>query len=215
VEQSITKTAESDLIDVVFARDTWRLVMGLPPLASADWLHLLRVPLPPDKKTRKTTGDIDILTMPPSMPSEAVAAEAKLVRVGADSFYTISPNGLANWQQGIEQANRLAVHGFHCVYIYMFVLVDSRANNGGEWTYKGATPELDLRISDAMHLDQIDNRVGVVENRFVQPVDRAPFELGTAQSSVLRTAVPASQSDELTEWVRNQFARPPSNERCS
>jgi hypothetical protein len=211
VEQSITATVESDLIDVVFARDTWRLVMGLPPLASGDWPHRLRVPLPADKTTGKTTGDVDILAMPPWMPDKAIAAEAKLVRVGADAFYTIEPNGLANWQQGIKQANRLAALGFHGVYIYMFVLVDSRANNKGEWTYKDTTPRLDERISDAMHLDQIDNRVGVVENRFVQPVDRTAFEFGTAQSSILRMATPLSQSDKLTEWVRSEFARPPYN----
>jgi hypothetical protein len=215
VEQSITATSEAELIDVVFARDTWRLVMGLPPLASGDWLHRLRVPLPRLKKATKTAGDIDILAMPPARPDRATAAEAKLVRVGADAFYTIGPNGLSNWQQGIKQANRLAAHGFHCVYLYMFVLVDSRANNRGEWTYKGTTPGLDERISDAIHLDQIDARVGVVENRFVQPVDRAPFEFGTAQSSIVRMATSVAQPDEITDWVRREFARPPSNERCS
>jgi hypothetical protein len=211
VEQSITATSEAELIDVVFARDTWRLVMGLPPLASSDWPHRLRVPLPRAKKATKTSGDIDILTMPPALPDRAIAAEAKLVRVGADAFYTIEPNGLSNWQQGIKQANRLAAHGFHCVYLYMFVLVDSRANNSGAWTYKGASSQLDERISQAMHLDRIDTRVGVVENRFVQPVDRTPFEFGTAQSSIIRMATSVAQPDEVTGWVRSEFARPPSN----
>ncbi len=130
----------------------------------------------------------------------------KCVRIPGAAFKTIEPNGLANWRKGIAQANRSARLGFHKVYLYMFMLIDSRENNRGQWMYAGATPELLERVRSALHLEDLDPRIGVVQNEFVQPVDRAPFMTGTASSQILRMAEPQTQPEPLTAWVQAKFA---------
>jgi hypothetical protein len=125
--------------------------------------------------------------------------------VAESAFRTGEPNGLANWLKGIGQANRLAQRGFSQVYIYLFVAIDSRANNEGRFTYKGATPELLERIRSALQLERLDPRIGFVENAFVQPVDRPPFELGTTSSSIVRMATRVEQPPDVTKWVEAQF----------
>ena len=205
---SVTKITESELTDRIFADHTWRVVLGLPPRADHTWLHRLRVTLPSHERKGRSRGDVDILAMPPKRPDAAVAAEVKCVRVPASSFKTLEPNGLKNWQKGIQQANRLEELGFHQVYIYLFMVIDSREHNGGEWTYSGATPELLERVRSSLDLGKLHPRVGMVENQFVQPVDRPPLELGTAASNIVRMAGAVSQPDGLTAWVRDQFTPP-------
>ena len=208
MEDSITDVPEANVVDRVFEAPTWRLTMGLPPLADHSWPHRLRSELPVDPLTGRQRGDIDILTMPPASPKAAVAIEAKCVRVPASAFKTIEPNGLSNWRKGITQANKSAGLGFHKVYLYMFLLIDSREHNAGERLYRGATPELLERVYSALRLGELDPRVGVVQNQFVQPFDRPPFITGMASSQILRFATEVEQTEEITAWVTEQFRAP-------
>jgi hypothetical protein len=181
--------------------------MGLPPLADYTWPHCLRSELPVDPVTGRQRGDIDILTMPPASPNAAVAIEAKCVRVPPIAFKTIEPNGLSNWRKGISQANKSAALGFHKVYLYMFLLIDSREQDNRSF-FRGATPELMERVHSALRLSELDPRVGVVENQFVQPFDRPPFMTGGASSQILRFATEVEQPAEITAWVTEQFRAP-------
>jgi hypothetical protein len=204
-ERSITEFREADLVDRVFDNPKLRLAIGLPPLASLDWLHRLAVQLPPDTRGRQR-GDIDILAIPPSSPEQSVAIEVKCVRVSASAFWTNEPNGLGNWPEGIAQANRLAERGFHQVYLYLFASVDSRTNNEGRLSYAGATPQLRERIRSSLQLGRLNPRIGMVENYFTQPIDEPAFEIGTSQMEIIKMAEAIEQPEAVTQWVAEQFS---------
>lgn len=80
-------------------------------------------------------GDVDILLARLDRPDRSIAIEVKRIKVGRRAFETGKINRATAIQEGVEQANRLARVGFHHVYLYAIVLVDSREHNRGEWTY--------------------------------------------------------------------------------
>jgi hypothetical protein len=110
-------------------------------------------------------------------------------------------NKLQEFEKGVQRANRLAQIGFWQVYLWVFVLVDSRKQNAGRITYAGPTPKLSAQIKRVISAQQLHERVGLDHHEFVQPMDYEPLDIGTFGSDLLRLATAVSQPPEVTAWV--------------
>lgn len=170
-------------------------MVGMPtkplPFLSVD---LRRTPL-------AVETDVDLLFVDRHAPWSAVAIEAKRIKVQASTFSSGTPNKLHEYEKAVEQANQLSRVGFAQVYLYVFVVVDSRQRNAGRVAYDGLTSELRGRIDAVVSLEKLDPRVGLVELELVQPMDHPPLSVGAGGTSLRRLATPAEQPAELTRWL--------------
>ena len=146
-------------------------------------------------------GDIDILVIPRGAPEEATAIHVKKFKVGRKAVRTGRPNRLDKFREGVWQANDLARLGFAQVYLWVFVVVDTREQNAGRFAYDGPDSLLRSRIQQAISVVGLEPRVGLMEFDWVQPMDRAPFEFGTHGGHLRRLAKPVPQDPPLTAWL--------------
>ena len=146
-------------------------------------------------------GDADIVLCEPDHPSVATAIEVKRIKVSGAAFKTGRPNKLHEYDKAVKQANRLARVGFAQVYLYVIVVVDSRENNEGRYTYNGLTAELRAKIEAIFSLEQLESRIGLVRHEFVQSMDHPPLELGTYSGRLIRPAQEVPQSAAVTAWI--------------
>lgn len=169
-------------------------------------------------------GDVDILVVPREAPDESTAIQVKRfkAKVSIDDAHAGHPERMrALFAKGVEQANELARIGFSQVYLWIFIAVDTREQNRGRYTYDGADhrgyPDhpkgpshrspLDARIRNAISPAGLNLRVGLMTAEWVQPMDRAPFELGTYSGQLMRLAERACQPSELTAWLQTVAAQ--------
>jgi hypothetical protein len=151
-------------------------------------------------------GDIDILIVPREHPEWSTAVQVKRFPV------KVTENG-HSWQRermqrlfkkGVTQANYAARDvGFSQVYLWTFVLADTRWQNGGRYTYDGPDSALRSEIEYVMSPVHLDRRVGMMSFEWVQPMDRPPLELATYGGHLRNLAVRQAQPPELTEWLRS------------
>jgi hypothetical protein len=151
-------------------------------------------------------GDADLLFVEPNAPEAAVAVEAKRIKVHGPTFKSGKPNKLHEYAKAVEQANQLARLGFAQVYLYVFVVVDSREHNAGRYTFDGLTPELRAVIDAVVSLKDLDSRVGLAVYELNQPMDHAPLTTGDGGIHLQRLATPAQQPVELTRWLAQLVA---------
>ena len=151
-------------------------------------------------------GDVDVLLCAPDRPSVATAIEVKRVKIGASAFRSGQPNKLREYRKAVRQANLLVKVGFAQVYLYVIVVVDSRENNDGRYTYDGPTPELHAAVESTISLEKLEPRVGLVRYEFVQSMDHPPLTLGTSGGSLARLAQAAPQRTDVTTWVAGLVA---------
>jgi hypothetical protein len=98
--------------------------------------------------------------------------------------------------------------GFSQVYLWIFVLVDSRRRNNGRVTYDGLTPALSKRIEETITTRGLDTRVGLIHHEFVQPMDQEPLDVGVFGGHLIRLAREDPQSAEVTAWVERMSYSP-------
>jgi hypothetical protein len=148
-------------------------------------------------------GDIDILRCPMLRPDLATAIQVKRVKVSADALITGQPNKLSGLKKGVEQSNRLADLGFHQVYFYVFVVVDSRELNVGKFAFEGSTKEIKslLEREIGMAATALRPTVGLYVCEFTQPMDDVPLTTGAFGGRLVRLAQHRAQPDELTAWT--------------
>lgn len=151
-------------------------------------------------------GDADLLFVEPKAPEAAVAVEAKRIKVHGRAFETARPNKLHEYAKAVEQANQLARIGFAQVYLYVFVVVDSREHNAGRYTFDGLTPELRAVVAAVVSLKDLDPRVGLAMYDLNQPMDHPPLTTGDGGIQLERLATPAAQPPELTRWLAELVA---------
>lgn len=147
-------------------------------------------------------GDIDILGVSPQAPEAATAIQVKRVKVPAKAFRSGKPNKVAAIEELHRQATLLATLGFHQVFSYAIVVVDSRENNGGEFTFDGLTPELRSTIECAMTLEGLHSNAGFIHFEICQPVDDWPLDTGTFSGQIRRMPTPQIQSQAVTRFVQ-------------
>jgi hypothetical protein len=179
------------------------------PLSRADLLGVRGMPTDPlmfqALDLRDTPGsvqtDVDLLFLKTNAPEAAVAIEVKRIKVHAPTFASGIPNKLQEYEKAVGQVNLLASVGFAQVYLYVFVVVDSRHHNAGRVTYAGLTPQLEARIDAVISLLNLDARIGLVVHELVQPMDHPPLTVGAGGMELRRLATPAHQPAELTQWL--------------
>jgi hypothetical protein len=155
-------------------------------------------------------GDIDILVIPHGQPELSTAIQVKRfeanVRVDASGEDEVEGGYPERFRKlmakGIKQANRTKLLGFAQVYLWVFVVIDTRERNGGWYTYEGPDSLLRSQIASAISPVGLDPTIGLMEFEWVQPMDRPPFELGTYGGHLRKLADTTAQPPELTEWLR-------------
>ena len=179
--ESIADILEKELVKKVLRDPYYRdVLLNIKGLLSEGARILREVELREFRKDLK--GDIDILVVPPDAPEESTAIQVKRfkAKVSPAEATTVHPNRLRKlFTKGVRQANDLAAIGFSQVYLWVFVVVDTRAQNGGRFSYDGADSRLQSRLRQAISPVNLDPQVGLMTFEWVQPMDRAPFELGT------------------------------------
>jgi hypothetical protein len=119
-----------------------------------------------------------------------------------------TPTKLREYTKVAQQANLIARTGLWRVYAYVVVVVDAREQNAGENTFKGLSAKLKSLVYSAVTTQPLDERVGLAVLDFTQPMDYSPFTVGTHGLHLVRLSKPATQSQELTRWIANIFAKP-------
>ncbi len=147
-------------------------------------------------------GDVDILLIPPDGPDQATAIEVKRLKIRDGSA-----NKLHEFKKGVRQANSLEEIGFHQVYLYVLVAVDSRNVNAGEISYDdGISSELRHHIDQLISPHELHDQIGLMHQEFVQPMDSEPLGVGTYGGHLVRLATGRARHYEVTKWVANVVA---------
>ena len=132
LHQSIADIPEQDLIAKVLSDPHYRRTLfDIKGMLSEGARILKEIQLREFREDLK--GDIDILVLPPGAPEQATAIQVKRFKVGLNAVRTGRPNKLEAFKKGVQQANHLARLGFSQVYLWVFVVIDTREQNGG-WT---------------------------------------------------------------------------------
>ena len=154
-------------------------------------------------------GDIDVLFCAPNLPQKAVAYQVKRIKFGINQLRSGIPGKLGEFKKLAQQANLLARMGFWQVYAYAIVVVDAREQNAGKVTYEGLSSKMRSQVYSAVSFTTqfFDARVGFGVMDFTQTMDSTPFTAGTHGLDIRRFSKPAKQSEELTTWVADIFAK--------
>lgn len=203
---SIADIDEDELVQRLLSDQLWRKDMfelyGIPKGV----LDKQKVPLataPGDFR-----GDIDVLLCAPGHPEQAVAFEVKRIKFGMSALRPGGrPNKLREFDKAVQQANRLAQVGFWQAYLYIIVTVDAREQNAGKLSYRGLSAELKSLVASVINLQGLNARVGLCDLEFTQPMDYAPFTVGTHGLHLHRLATAAPQTEDLTKWVADIFTQ--------
>lgn len=159
-------------------------------------------------------GDVDVLLCPRSQPELATAISVKRIKFGASAIRNGQPNKLRELKKATEQANRLADLGFHLVYSFVFVAIDTREQNAGKKdSFAGLPVELSQFVHSAVTVQELNPRIGLYRTEYVQPMDDDPLSTGSFYGFLVRNAQPVQQGDNLTEWVSQVMLRETAIER--
>ncbi|MGA7960180.1 MAG: hypothetical protein WCA33_00660, partial [Candidatus Acidiferrales bacterium] len=101
---------------------------------------------------------------------------------------TGQPNKLSGLKKGVEQSNLLADLGFHQVYCYVFIVVDSRELNVSKFAFAGSTKEIKSLL---------EREIGMAATAL-----RSTAELTAWVSKTLATLAPAHLRG--TEYLRDR-----------
>lgn len=195
------KLVERVLSDPIWAREFFELY-GMPRRMR----NKQRVSL--DGAPGNSKGDIDALLCLTDHPEHAVAFQVKKIKFGIPALRPGGrPNKLRDFQKAAEQANLLARMGFWQVLLYVIVVADAREQNAGKNTFAGLSTKLRSLVYSTVSTGPLDTRVGLAIMEFTQTADSPPFSVGTHGLDLRRKSEPATQSAELTEWVRGTFAQ--------
>ena len=158
---------------------------------------------------RELIGDFDILVVPHGAPDRTTAIQVKRfgLKLGGRNqvdLETLGGRMQRLFDSGVRQANYDAWVGFWQVYLWVFVLVDSREQNEGRFTYAGASAEVLSCVSNAISRGTSDlhRRVGLSVQDWGQPIDRPPLDFGTSGGHLDRLAESVTQPPVLTHWLQ-------------
>ena len=149
-----------------------------------------------------------MLLCPSSRPELATAISVKRIKVGVNAVRSGRPNKLGELEKATAQANRLADVGFHLVYSFVFVAIDTREQNADKKiSFAGLPVELRQFVHSAVTTRGLNPRIGLYRTEYVQSMDHEPFSTGSFYGNLTRNAEPAQQADDLTEWVSQVMLR--------
>ena len=204
IHPSLVDIPEGELINRLLEHPYWRPTLfhlaGFPrdPIVR-DQVDLAGVP-------GGFIGEVDVLLSDQDRPDLAIAIQAKRIKFDAYDLQRGSPKKLTELKKAYEQANRDAKVGFSQVYLYVFVVVDSREQNAAKTlSYEGLSNDHKALVRRALPLDGLDERVGLFQIELAQTMDASPLDAGTFGGELRRRAQPICQTAELTEWVRQRL----------
>jgi hypothetical protein len=202
---SIADIPEGKLVDRILSDPLWGLEFfqfaGMP----SGMMNRQSVSL--ESAPGNTKGDIDVLFCAPGLPEQAVAYQVKRIKFGINQLRNGTPGKVEEFKKLTRQANLLARMGFWQVYADVVVVVDAREQNAGKVTYQGLSSKMKSLVSSNISTQFLDERVGLGVLEFTQPMDHAPFTVGTHGLHVRRFAKPERQNEELSRWVADVFSR--------
>lgn len=203
--KSIADITEADFITRLLQDASWRSrvfnISGMPADPGAfTSVNLNGVP-------GNFLGDVDVLLCPPGHPELGTAISIKRIKFGVNAIRNGQPNKLNELKKATEQANRLADVGFHLVYSFVFVAIDTREQNAGTLSYAGLPVELRHLVGHVVTAQGLQPRIGLYRTEYVQPMDDEPFSTGSFHGHLVRNAEPVLQTDELTQWVSQVVLR--------
>jgi hypothetical protein len=199
-QTSIASIPEGALVSELVADPHWRQFM----------LNIKGMPSDPELRQQVSLsaapgspkGDVDILLVCPKWPAEATAIEVKRIKFGQSAFSPGGqPNKLREYEKAVSQANRLEALGFHQVYLYVLVVVDSRSKNRGTISYEGLSSEQRSLVESTVSLAGLHEDVGLVVCTLVQPMDYPPRTIRAASGDLKRLATARAQGRELSDWL--------------
>jgi hypothetical protein len=153
-------------------------------------------------------GDVDVLLCPRSEPELATAISVKRIKFGASAVRNGQPNKLGELKKATDQANRLAHVGFHLVYSFVFIAIDTRELNAGQKiSFTGLPVELKQLTHSAVTTQGLNPRIGLYRTEYVQPMDDEPLSTGSFYGFLARNSEPVRQADELTGWIAEVMLR--------
>ena len=208
LHRSITEFREQELIAHVLNDPQYRdtlfnikgmFTKGVRVLEQIELRHL----------HKDLTGDIDILVVPGRQPEFSTAIQVKrfeaIVRLNAEGVDQVAGGNPGRFRKlmakGVRQANLTKRLGFAQVYLWIFVVIDTRARNNGWYTYDGPDALLRSQIHQAISPVGLDPTIGLMEFEWVQAMDRPPFELSTHGGRLRKPGVTTPQPVEVTEWL--------------
>lgn len=209
LHRSITDLREQELVTHVLNDPHYRgTLFNIKGMFTQGARILEEVPL---HRLRKTlAGDIDILVVPGGHPELSTAIQVKrfeaIVRMTADGSDELDGGCTERYQKlmakGIKQANRTKALGVAQVYLWIFIVIDTRHRNSGWYTYEGPDALLRSQIQQSISPVGLDPTIGLMEFEWCQPMDRPPFELSTHGGHLRRLAAPTPQPADITEWLQ-------------
>ena len=203
VHQSLASIPEGDLVKRLLSVPHWRerllKIYGIPDDSVPHREVLLN--------SLGKEGDIDILLVSASRPDFTTAIQVKRIKVDARTFISGKPNRLSALSELHRQSNLLVELGFAQVFSYAIVVVDSRAQNNGEYSFEGLTNELRSMIDSVVSTTGLHTDAGFIQFEIAQPIDDVPLGTGTFSGRIHRMATPRSQSVRITEWAGNLVAK--------
>lgn len=204
VYESLAEIPEVDLVRLLLSDSHWRerilRLDGIPDGVK----YFSEVEL--DGLDAK--GDVDILAVNPLTPHLATAVQVKRVRVSEKSFAKDGkPNKLNEISKLNRQASLLVELGFWQVFAFVFVVVDSRVRNVGQYAFDGLTSELRTKIEQGISTEGLNARAGCIVYEFTQPMEVHPLNTGTFFSRIVRMPTCATQSPTVTGWVTSKTCK--------
>jgi hypothetical protein len=209
LHRSITDFREQELVahvlNDVHYRDTLFNIKGIFTKGAR---ILEEIPL---QRLRKgLAGDIDILVIPGGQPELSTAIQVKrfeaIVLMNAEGLDEVGGGCPERFRKlmskGIKQANRTKALGFAQVYLWIFIVIDTRHWNNGWYTYEGPNSMLRSQIHQSISPVGLDPTIGLMEFDWCQPMDRPPFDLSTHGGHLRKLAEMTPQPPELTQWLR-------------
>jgi hypothetical protein len=209
LHKSITEFREQELIAHVHNDVHYRATLfNIKGMFNEDVRILEQIELRAFRKG--LNGDIDILVVPGGQPELSTAIQVKrfeaIVRTNLEGLDEVQGGYPGRFRKlmakGIRQANTTKRVGFAQVYLWIFVVIDTRHRNSGWYTYDGPSSLLNSQIDQAISPVGLDPTIGLMKFEWVQPMDRPPFELSTHGGDLRKLAESTAQPPELTEWLR-------------
>jgi hypothetical protein len=201
--QSIADISEQEMIERLTKDDYWRRnLFGIEGVPN-DPLFRLSVRL--DGIPGNPQGDVDILLIAPNQYHIATGIQVKRVKVSMSEVGAHKINKLIEYEKAVKQANLLIELGFAQVFLFVFVVVDSRAMNRGKYAFEGVVgPHLEI-VDQQITARELDPRIGLFRQEFVQPMNDEPLTTGAYTCRMIQNASRQAQRQVITEWVSKAF----------
>ena len=151
-------------------------------------------------------GDVDALWACRDCPQQAVAVEAKRVKIRADGDGGQRINKLEAAHGATDQVAGLVSLGFSRTYLMLIAVVDDRSDPGLNFAFRGASTSSLRRVVQFADEVSLPEESGLLYVEVSQPLARDLESAGFVAAGVLRPARPRDQSADLTTKIANYLS---------